>query len=206
VKRNALLALTAGAVLLVLAGAFWLSHGLRGPAPVLGPTVNLLDDGRALPEFHLPSTQGEFSNATLLGHWTFVLFGYTHCPDVCPTSLALLSEVTRQLQGKTVPPQVVFVSVDAPRDGIELLKRYVPAFNPAFIGATGSDAALKPLTRDLGVYYVRNVDEAPGGGSYSVDHTSSFFLIAPDGSLRAVFQWPQEAPQMARDTAAIMAR
>jgi protein SCO1/2 len=195
-------------VLLILAGVFWLSHGFRGPAPVLGPTVNLLDDGRLLPEFHLPSTRGEFSNATLQGHWTFVLFGYTHCPDVCPTSLALLAEVTRQLQGKTVPPQVVFVSVDAPRDSVELLKRYVPAFNPAFIGATGSDTALKALTRDLGVYFVRNVDDTPGGssGSYSVDHTSSFFLIAPDGSLRAVFQLPQEAPQMARDTAAIMMR
>ena len=205
-KRSTLLALTAGAVLLLLAGAFWLSHGFRGPAPVLGPTVNLLDDGRALPEFHLPSTQGEFSNATLEGHWTFVLFGYTHCPDVCPTSLALLSQVTHQLQEKTTPPQVVFVSVDAPRDSVALLKRYVPAFNPAFIGATGSDAALKALTRDLGVYYVRNVDEAPGDSSYSVDHTSSFFLIAPDGSLRAVFQLPQDATQMARDTAAIMAR
>ncbi len=207
-KRSSLLALTAGAVLLVLAGAFWLSHGTRGPAPVLGPTVNLLDDGRPLPEFHLPATQGEFSNATLQGHWTFVLFGYTHCPDVCPTSLALLAEVTRLLPGKAAVPQVVFVSVDAPRDSIELLKRYVPAFNPAFIGATGSDAALKALTRDLGVYYVRNVGETPGGGNdnYSVDHTSSFFLIAPDGSLRAVFQLPLEARQMARDTAAIMAR
>ncbi len=207
-KRNPLLALTAGAVLLLLAGAFWMSHGLRGPTPALGPTVNLLDDGRPLPEFHLPSTRGEFSNATLQGHWTFVLFGYTHCPDVCPTSLALLAEVTRQLQGKMVPPQVVFVSVDAPRDSIALLKRYVPAFDPSFIGATGSDAALGPLTRDLGVYFVRNVDETPEGssGSYSVDHTSSFFLIAPDGSLRAVFQLPLEAPRMAHDTAAIMAR
>jgi len=83
----------------------------------------------------------------------------------------------------------------------------VPAFNPAFIGATGSDEALKPLTRDLGIYFVRNVDEAAGNsGGYSVDHTSSFFLIAPDGSLRAVFQLPLEAGQMARDTAAIMAR
>ncbi len=209
-KSRTLLALTAGAVLLVLAGAFGLSHGLlRGPAPVLGPTVNLLEDGRPLPEFHVPSTQGEFSNATLQGHWTFVLFGYTHCPDVCPTSLALLAEVTRQLQGKGVRPlQVVFVSVDAPRDTIALLKKYVPAFNPAFIGATGSDADLQPLTRDLGVYYVRNVEEAAGrdGHGYSVDHTSSFFLVAPDGRLRAVFQLPLEAGPMARDTAAIMAR
>ncbi|NDU92955.1 MAG: SCO family protein [Ferrovum sp.] len=161
-----------------------------------------------MPEFQLPSTQGMFSNATLRGHWTFVLFGYTHCPDVCPTSLALLADVTRQLQGKTTPPQVVFVSVDAPRDSIDLLRKYVPAFNPAFIGATGSDAAMKPLTRDLGVYYVRNVGEDPAenSNSYSVDHTSSFFLIAPDGSLRAVFQLPQEAGPMARDTAVIMAR
>ncbi len=208
-KHRPLLALTAGAALLVLAGAFWLSHGFRGPAPSLGPTVNLLDDRRPLPEFHLPYTRGEFSNATLQGHWTFVLFGYTHCPDVCPTSLALLAEVTRQLQGRGVPPpQVVFVSVDAPRDTIGLLKRYVPAFNPAFIGATGSDEALKPLTRDLGVYFVRNRDEAAGSGGdgYSVDHTSSFYLMAPDGSLRAVFQLPLEAGPMARDVAAIMAR
>ncbi len=205
-KGRSLLVLTAGAVLLVLAGALWLSHGTRGPGLVLGPTVHLLDDGRPLPEFHLPATRGEFSNATLQGHWTFVLFGYTHCPDVCPTSLALLADVTRQLGERATPPQVVFVSVDAPRDSLELLQRYVPAFNPAFIGATGSDAALKALTKDLGGYYVRNAGEAAGSNSYSVDHTSSIFLIAPDGSLRAVFQQPLEARQMARDTAAILSR
>ena len=207
-KGRSLLALTAGAVLLVLAGAFWFSHGIWKPAPVLGSTVTLLDDGRPLPEFHMPSTQGEFSNATLRGHWTFLLFGYTHCPDLCPTNLALLAEVTRQLKGTPSIPQVVFVSVDAPRDTIDILQRYVPAFNPGFIGATGSDAALKPLIKDLGVYYVLNVGEVPKGSgkNYSVDHTSSIFLIAPDSSLRAAFQMPLEARQMARDTAAIMAR
>ncbi len=206
-KVRLLLALTAGAVLLVLAGALWLFHENR-PALVLAPSVNLLDDGRPLPEFHIPSTRGEFSNATLRGKWTFLLFGYTHCPDLCPTNLALLAEVTRQLKDAPTVPQVVFVSVDAPRDTLDVLTRYVPAFSPGFIGATGSDAALKPLVKDLGVYYVLNVGEVTKGGSnnYSVDHTSSIFLIAPDGSLRAVFMMPLLARQMARDTAAIMAR
>lgn len=205
-KARHFFVLTAIAVLVLIAGAFWM-HA-RTPPPALGRGVQLLEGERPLAAFRLESTAGPLTNAGLRGHWTFLLFGYTHCPDVCPTSLALLAAVTDRVR-KTVssPPQVVFVSVDAPRDSVEVLSRYVPAFHAGFVGATGNDAALKPFARDLGVYYVRNVEEGQVGGpnnDYSVDHTSSVFLIAPDGSLRAVFPMPQEAPQMATDTIAIM--
>jgi protein SCO1/2 len=195
------LGLVAAVVALVVA-ALW--HAFSPPQLALGPSVGLIESGQPMPEFHLLSPKGEFSNASLKGHWTFLEFGYTHCPDVCPTHLALLSDVLKQLPAGQ-HPRVVFISVDGQRDTLDVLDRYVPAFNPEFIGATGSDRDLKPLVRELGVYYVRNAPEG-GSGNYSVDHTSSIFLMAPDGSLRAVFQEPLDAAGMARDTAAIMAR
>ena len=206
-KGRQLLTGVAIAALLLLAGAFWIAqHGKRAPA--LSTSVQYLADGKPLPAFRLESTEGMLTNENLRGHWTFLLFGYTHCPDVCPTSLSLLAHVTDQLQQRMKePPQVIFVSLDAPRDTLEVLRRYVPAFHRGFIGATGTDEALKPFSKDLGLYYVRNVEEGKGqeGGGYSVDHTSSIFLIAPDTRLQAVFQVPMEARQMASDASAVIA-
>jgi protein SCO1/2 len=95
----------------------------------------------------------------LPGHWSFMFFGYTQCPDVCPTALALMKELGARLAA-AVPPaptfQVVFVSVDPHRDTMQLLGEYMAAFDPSFVGVSGTDAALLPLTRALGVYYQRN--------------------------------------------------
>ncbi|MDE1981205.1 MAG: SCO family protein [Betaproteobacteria bacterium] len=200
---------TIAAAFLLLGGAWWMARHGNHPMPALSPSVQFLEGGQPLPQFRLESTAGIFTNDNLRGHWTFLLFGYTHCPDVCPTSLSLLAAVTDRLQGQAnEAPQVIFVSVDAPRDTLSVLRQYVPAFHPGFVGATGSDEALKPFTRDLGLYYVRNTEERAGqeGGGYSVDHTSSIFLIAPDTRLRAVFQASSDARQMASDAEAIMTR
>ncbi len=181
-------------------GVWWVRHAT--PPLILGPGVVLAQSPPVLPPFRLEATRGVFTNAELQGHWTFLLFGYTHCPDVCPTDLALLDRVTRALaqqgQGKL---KVVFVSVDPQRDSLAVLGRYVPSFNPAFVGATGSDQALQALARPLGVYFVRNLQEGPG---YSVDHSSAVYLMDPQGQLRASFQMPQEPQQMVRDSLSLM--
>ncbi|MDE1941547.1 MAG: SCO family protein [Betaproteobacteria bacterium] len=200
---------TIAAAFLLLGGAWWLAREGKHSIPTLSPSVQLMEGGQPLPQFKLESTTGPLTNDNLRGRWTFLLFGYTHCPDVCPTSLSLLASVVDHLQGHVRElPQVIFVSVDAPRDTLSVLHQYVPAFHRGFIGATGSDNALKPFTRDLGLYYVRNTEEAGGAGEggYSVDHTSSIFLIAPDTRLRAVFQASSEAKQMASDAEAIINR
>lgn len=194
----------AAALLLVLTG--WLGWKLYPAShlPSLGPTVTAFERGPVLSPFRIDSTVGPFTEASLQGRWTFLLFGYTHCPDVCPTHLALLSGVMKHLAGAE-RPHVVFVSVDPSRDRLDVLQRYVPAFDPTFIGATGSDAALKPLVQSLSAYYVRNAPER-GSESYSVDHSSTIFLIAPDGRLKAAFQDPLESRMMARDTLALLGR
>lgn len=192
----------------MLAAIFFISQAPSPANPRLGPLVVAVDNGRTLPEFHLSATShsGELNNNSLEGHWTYLVFGYTHCSDVCPATLSMLAGVTKQL-GDARAPLVVFVSVDAPRDTMEVLKRYVPAFNPTFIGATGTDEALKPLIKELGVYYMRNAPDAKSGPTnYTVDHTSSVFLITPEGRLRAAFTMPMDAESVIRDSNLLMSR
>ncbi len=199
IRRRVLRVLLVTGVTLGL-GGWWLHHA--APPLVLGPGVVRAQGTPTLPPFRLEATRGVFSNAELQGRWTFLLFGYTHCPDVCPTDLALLDRVTRALaqQGQE-RLQVVFVSVDPQRDSLALLGRFVPAFNPAFVAATGSDESLQALTKPLGAYFVRNEQEGPG---YSVDHTSAVYLVDPQGRLQASFQMPQTPQQMARDSLSLM--
>lgn len=150
-----------------------------------------------LPAFALTSHHGtSFTDANLRGRWTYMFFGYTHCPDVCPTSLAALADVMRRLDG--VPgvalPQVVFVSVDGQRDTPSLLSDYVPAFDPSFIGITGTEAQLAPLVKSLGVVYERH---GGTGGNYLIDHTAGVFLIDPAGRPRDAFPHPPRADLIA---------
>lgn len=198
--------LLAGVLLAVLGG--WLgsrawhdgSHGK--PMPVVS-AATVLADPKPLPPFVLQGPAGKFVNSDLTGQWRFVFFGYTHCPDVCPTALSLMRDVRKKLAGGTVPlPGVVFISVDAARDKPELLGRYVPAFDPEFIGVAGDDEALAPLVKALGVFYQRHEREDPR--NYTVDHSASMYLIDPQGRLRAIFVPPVPAERMAADYSAIV--
>lgn len=151
----------------------------------------------ALPAFTLTSHYGTpFTEASLRGHWTFLFFGYTHCPDVCPTTLAALAEVKRHLDGTlaVAQPQVVFVSVDGQRDTPSLLADYVPAFDPAFIGVTGSEVQLAPLVESLGVFHERH---GGANGNYLIDHTAGVFLIDPSGRLNGAYPHPPRADLIA---------
>ena len=192
--------------LLILGGLglfFWYQ-----PAPPrgLGDRTQWLAQGPSLPPFSLPSTQGTLTRESLSGHWTFLLFGYTHCPDVCPTDLALLASVSRSFKraGHTAP-QVIFVSVDPGRDSLSVLGRYTPAFDPSFIGAQATTAQLAPFTQSLGIYAVLHEHEKDGRGNYPVDHSSTIFLLNPSGRLQASFQVPQVPDQLFHDAQAILA-
>ncbi|NDU90207.1 MAG: SCO family protein [Ferrovum sp.] len=192
--------------LLILGGLglfFWYQ-----PAPPrgLGDRTQWLVQGPSLPPFSLSSTQGTLTRASLSGHWTFLLFGYTHCPDVCPTDLALLASVSRSFKKEGHPaPQVIFVSVDPGRDSLSVLGRYIPAFDPSFIGAQATTAQLTPFTQSLGVYAVLHDNEKDGRGNYPVDHSSTIFLFNPSGRLQASFQMPQVPNQLFHDAQAILA-
>ncbi|NDU85579.1 MAG: SCO family protein [Ferrovum sp.] len=204
-RTSLILLIFLGALFLGGLGAFF----LRQPTPPqgLGDRTQWLARGPKLANFSLPSTQGTLTQNQLQGHWTFILFGYTHCPDVCPTDLALLAGVVHSFatsQKTTAPPQVVFISVDPARDSLDILKRFVPAFDPSFIGAQADDTQLQPFAQTLGVYVVRHRDEADAQGNYTVDHSSAIFLFNPQGQLQASFQMPQTTARMFAETWAIM--
>ncbi|HEY6897266.1 MAG TPA: SCO family protein [Rhodocyclaceae bacterium] len=171
-----------------------------GTAAVKSATV--LNDERSIPPFLLQRLGGTFSNADLAGKWTFLFFGYTQCPDVCPTALGLMRDVRSRLAKAGKPlPEVMFVSVDPARDTLELLANYVPAFDPAFRGATGSDEALAPLVKHFGIFYQRNDKTDPK--HYTVDHSAAIYLVGPDGKMKAVFTPPHNPEQVAADYLAI---
>ena len=156
--------------------------GLLWPDPPSVPEVTLTrDDGTP------------FKLADLRGKWTLMFFGFTHCPDVCPTTLEILAQVHTVL--KKSPPyategQVVFVSVDPERDTPAQLAQYVHYFHHDLIGVTGPEAQLKPLTQALGVLFMK---VAEGGPDYTVDHSAGIFFIDPAGRLVSVLTPPHTA-------------
>ncbi len=204
-NKRLMQALVLGGLALALAGGMLIREGLHGPAPAEGPArplaATLVSDDKPLPPFRLESPRGPVTEQNLVGHWTYMFFGYTQCPDVCPSALALLADVEKRIAAQAGPerrPAVLFVSVDPRRDTMQLLGNFVPAFDPSFLGATGPDDQLAPLTKDLGVYYHRN--DAKDTRHYSVDHTAAIYLIDPKARLRAIFSDSHDPAQVAADT------
>jgi protein SCO1/2 len=184
--------------------SFW--NVMQGPQQSVNSTLMVLPEPRVIADFVLVDEEGRpFSLENLRGHWTLMFFGFTNCPDVCPSALYdlnLVSEKLGQLRGAELPPlQVVFVSVDPERDTAKKLSDYLGYFNPGFIGATGSPAQLAPLAMQLGIAYEIEEHE-PGAEHYNVYHSVSFLLTDPDGHLYGVFPAPHDADKIARDLVA----
>jgi len=186
--------------------SFW--NVMQGPPQPSTTTLMVLPEPRVIADFALVDNKGQpFSLENLRGHWSLLFFGFTHCPDVCPSALYDLNLVTEQLEkqrGQGVPPvQVIFVSVDPERDTPEKLSEYLAYFNPGFIGVTGDQAQLAPLTLQLGVAYQVEEHE-PGADRYAVYHSASFLLTDPDGHLYGVFPAPHDAGKIAGDLEAVV--
>ena len=139
-----------------------------------------------------------FDIGRLRGGWSLVFFGFTSCPDACPLTMTVLAQTNKLLADLPAErrPRVVLISVDPQRDTPERLAAYVKAFDPTFTGATGTKAAIDELARRMGVMAATRPIE---GGSYTVDHTTSVFLIDPDGALRALFSAPLTPKLIAED-------
>ncbi|MGB5258925.1 MAG: SCO family protein [Gammaproteobacteria bacterium] len=154
---------------------------------------------RPLQAFSLVDHTGNvFDNTTLTDHWSFLFFGYTHCPDVCPTTMSVLNSVAQRLQDSGENIRFVMVTVDPERDTPEKLGQFVTYFNGNFLGVTGSQSALEQLTRQLGILFMR-VNDADSAAGYLVDHTASVFLFDPDGNYHAVFSPPLLVDAIAGD-------
>jgi protein SCO1/2 len=192
------------AVAAALAG-MWLARQ-HAPEPPALEHATLLPVARPLPEFRLlDQASRPFGPERLAGHWSLLFFGFTSCPDVCPTTLATLTAARRELADlpATGQPEVVFVSVDPGRDTPERLAAYLAFFDPSFTGVTGDPAAIARFGEALGVAAI--IGPADQDGNYTVDHTAAVFLVNPSGALTAVFGAPHTPDGMTHDYRLVLA-
>jgi protein SCO1/2 len=172
-------------------------------APRLQAPGFLLPEPLRLQEFTLVDQQGRrFSRASLQKQWTLLMFGYTHCPDVCPATLTQLRATVQKLADAdpALKLAVVFVTLDPERDPPAQLKKYLGSVDEGFVGLGGSPADVAAFAGQLRVRYEKGAEAV---GSYLIDHTSSVALINPDGDLQALFSAPLRPSSVARDVQAI---
>lgn len=149
--------------------------------------------------------QQKVTSESFANRWTLLFFGFTHCPDVCPTTLSELQKTYKLLETKKLKtmPEVLFVSVDPERDNADSLKTYIEYFNPTFNAATGDAANIMSIATQVGVAY--HIQEHESGDiNYSVDHTATIFLVNPEKKLYGIFKSPHEAKKIANDIAALL--
>jgi protein SCO1/2 len=179
--RFALIAAAAAAILVLVAGGLIVvalrdqAKGVAGGplASVIGGKFSLIDDNGK-----------PFTDAELKGKWHLVFFGYTHCPDVCPTALNDLSLALDKLGAKKSKIEIVFITVDPERDTPAVLKSYVESFGGAIVGLTGTPDAVAQAAQDYRVYYAKH-PRADGG--YDMDHSALIYVMDPEGRFTATF-------------------
>lgn len=162
--------------------------------------ITLFPDAKPLTAFALTDHENRaFDLASLKGKWTFLFFGFTHCPDVCPTTLAVLARardnIAKNMAGAE-DIQFVFISVDPKRDTASKLRQYVYHFDTTFLGVTGDNAQIGNLAGQLGAAY--QVAITPGMENYPVYHTAAVFLLDPRARYHAVFTPPHDAEAISK--------
>ena len=176
---------------LVIKGFIW-----RMSQPVLMSAEELRTNGaielskpRIFSDFELLDHRGEsFSLENLRGHWTILFFGFTNCPDICPTTMATLAQMYQFLSSDEQEKlQVVMVSLDPERDTQEKMAEYVPYFNADFVGVTGNKHLIRRMTAELNIAYNKVPLE---GDNYTVDHSTQLVLINPRGHYHGFFKAP----------------
>ncbi|NND00379.1 MAG: SCO family protein [Gammaproteobacteria bacterium] len=185
--------LLAGIFLLVMPVARVLVKPSPPPAELQGVLRTQLD---RIGAFQLTGHSGQLiTQDNFRSKWSFVFFGYTSCPDVCPATLQVLNAVHQLASEQRAAPsdnmQVMFISVDPGRDTLEKLGQYVTHFNTRFIGATADKKHIDRVASLFGAAYLPDVENR--GGYYMVNHTSAIFLVDPRGRLVATFSQPHRA-------------
>lgn len=166
------------------------------PAPLNGAA---LTPPRTVPDLTLQRADGRpFHTADLNGRLSLVFFGYTFCPDVCPLTLAEVTQVRRLLGPDAERVDIYFVTVDPARDTSERLQRYVKAFDPAIEGLTGTPAALDEMRSAFGAVATRR-DAPDGGPNYFMDHTAGLFLVDRSGGISLLYAYGTPPEQISDD-------
>ena len=136
------------------------------------------------------------------GKLVVLFFGYTHCPDICPTTLADTAAALKTLGADAARVQVLFVTVDPERDTPELLAQYVPAFDPGFLGLSGDAAAIGRVAKEFKIFYEKRPGAAPG--AYTVDHSAQVYVLDAEGRLRLIERNERIAQDLAPDLRALL--
>ncbi len=190
------------ALLALTASGWWLFGADRGQPEIDEAVLKPMPAPIAVPDADLVTDEGEpFGPGDFEGKWTLLYFGYTLCPDICPVELGALRRVGQLLEEHypdlAERTQRVFISVDPERDTAKRIRDFTEYFDPAIVGATGSEADLEAFAAPLGVgwskrsnHYRDDSDREETGRDYLVDHTTAILLVDPDARLRAVFPTP----------------
>jgi protein SCO1/2 len=166
----------------------------------------VLESPRVAEDFTLPASTGEsMSLSDFRGKYVVLFFGYTYCPDVCPTTLSDLQQMLKGLgEDQASDVQVLMVSVDPERDTPEQLATYLTFFDPNYIGMTGTVADIQPVASQFGIFFERQ--KGSENTAYLVDHTSAVTVIDPEGRVRIIFPYGVKGSEMAADLAYLMRR
>ena len=180
------------ALLLLGTGAFvWLSGAGMSSSLVGGPFSLQDGDGR------------QISDRDFRGKYMLVYFGYTFCPDVCPTTLNEVADALERLGPKAGKLQPIFITVDPKRDSPAVVKQYAAAFGPRLIGLTGSPEQIAQVAKEYRVYYAEH-RTGPGPGDYTMDHSSIIYLMSPEGKFIAPIRADASGAEMAADLERLM--
>lgn len=180
-------------VLVALAGigtaALWFAGRAGAPSG---------DDGITA-DFELTDHNGMIqTDEDFRGRWMLVFFGFTNCPDVCPTGLATIAQVMDDLGPEGAAVQALFITVDPERDGPSVLADYVPQFGPTILGLSGSPEQIERTARGFKIYSER-IEEALAPDGYTMGHTSSFLLFGPQGEFVRVYGYDEEVAEIISD-------
>jgi len=190
-----------GLGLALAAGTFM---ALRMQAPSEPEFALVLPAPNPVPEFSLVNQEGQPIDQTVFeGQWDLVFFGFTHCPDICPTTLQVLAAAKTELQkkGQLPLPRIVLVSVDPERDSPEVPKQYVDYFGVDNLGITGTLDEITKLTSGLGIFFEKQQSDTE---NYAVDHSAAVLVIDPDGGFEALFSGPHVVENYVHDLPIVM--
>jgi protein SCO1/2 len=186
------------AMVLLAGGMFTtlsLTPGLRSQPQseaIGGPFVLTAGNGRKL------------TDHDVRGKWLLMYFGYTHCPDICPTTLAELSETLKLLGPLAMEVQPLFITIDPERDTPDVVGSFVDQFDPRIVGLSGTPAQIGAVAKEYHVYYAKSAAAAAAGESYSMEHTAFVYVMGPDGKYLTLFsplqgQTPDDMAAKLRD-------
>ena len=185
----------------VFASAGLLLSACSEPPKFNSTDISMVDWGK---DFQLTDHTGKVARlADYRGKAVILFFGYTQCPDVCPTTLTTMNEALKLMGEDAKRVQVVFVTVDPARDTQALLAQYVPSFNTSFVGLTGDDAAVADVAKNFRVFYAKQPGKTPT--TYSVDHSTGSYAFDPQGRLRLLVRHGETPDRVASDLKLLLA-